>query len=120
MIICFDGLPEAAKADALKQLAGLNNHYDAEHYIGFETLEFQLVNLEYTTLLAYLDDIFGPNLDDYIYDEYIVRLAKDIQMNGLKNPPVGDEGIHRMLAYAYLKRNMPYFKMSVKKKYLCP
>ncbi len=117
MTIRFNGLPDAAKADVLKQLGDLNDYFDMDDYIDVEALEFQFVNLEYITLLAYLDEIFGSNLEDYINDEYILRLAEDIQTNGLRNPPVGGEGIHRMLAHAYLKRDMPYFIMSVNKNY---
>jgi hypothetical protein len=117
MTICFNELPEAAKTNVLKQLVDLNDHFDMEYYIDVEDLEFQFINLEHTTLLAYLDEIFGSNLEDYINDEYILRLAEDIQTNGLRNPPIGGEGIHRMLAHAYLKREMPYFIMSVNNNY---
>ena len=115
MTIHFNELPEAVKEDVLNQLVDLNDHLNAEEYIGVEALKFQFVHLEHATLLAYLDENFGANLEDYINDEYILHLAEDIQMNGLRNPPVGSEGIHRMLAHAYLKRDMPYFITLVKK-----
>ncbi len=95
----FQELPNVVQYDFVKQFDD-NTEYCPTDFL------FSLKIISYETLMNELDDIFGPNLIDEIEDEYIIELAKDIQINGLKYPPIGTEGMHRKLAHLYLKRNI--------------
>lgn len=43
-------------------------------------------------------------------DDYISELVESIRHEGLRNPPIGDEGNHRILAFAKMDVPMPYFQ----------
>lgn len=100
----FDELPEETQADFCSQFEDV---YDFEP----SAFSFRLTIVKYEQLTEELDDMFGPNLLDYIEDDYVQELATDIYKNGLKNPPFGSEGVHRKLAYHLLERDMPRFEI---------
>jgi hypothetical protein len=50
------------------------------------------------------------NIDYFLEDDYIIDLANNIKKYGLKNPPIGSEGIHRTLAHILLQIDMPYYR----------
>ncbi|MFN0138639.1 MAG: hypothetical protein ACKVQW_00955 [Pyrinomonadaceae bacterium] len=103
-IYSFDELPKATQADLLVQFAA-----DFE----FDPNEFrlQLRIVSYAQLTEELDNVFGPNLLDFVEDDYVQSLADDILRNGLQNPPIGNEGLHRKLAHHYLERDMLRFEV---------
>ncbi|MCI0595280.1 MAG: hypothetical protein L0Z48_01925 [candidate division Zixibacteria bacterium] len=105
----FDELHPQVQNDILVQF---ENCFDEDSFAP-EDCEYQLTMLSYGNILEILDNIFGPNLTEAIYfDEYVTQLAEDIDQNGLRFPPIGNEGIHRMLAFALLKKDMPYYKIA--------
>jgi len=103
-IFSFQDLPEITKADFLVQ-------FDGDFEFTTEGYYFKLKLISYEKLAEELDEVFGPNLIDAVEDDYIVELANNILQNGLQNPPIGSEGIHRTLAHFYLKKDMLRFKI---------
>ena len=79
--------------------------------IGWIVLRFWSDEVTYEQLTEELDDVFGPNLIDYVTDDCILKLAADILKNGLQNPPIGNEGVHRKLVHHYLERDMLRFEI---------
>ncbi len=102
-IYSFDELPKAAQEDFLVQFED-DFEFDPNEF------RFQLKVVTYEQLTEELDDSFGPNLIDNIEEDYVQKLAADILKNGLKNPPIGSEGVHRKLAHHYLERDMLRFE----------
>ena len=103
-IYSFDELPEAARADFLVQFED-DFEFDPKEF------SFQLKIVSYEQLTEELDNVFGPNLLDYVEDDYVQYLAEDILRNGSQNPPIGSEGVHRKLAHHYLERDMLRFEI---------
>jgi len=103
-IYSFEELPEAAQSDFLVQFEG-DFEFDPSEF------SFQLKIISYDQLSGELDDVFGQNLLDNVEDDYVLSLAEDISRNGLQNPPIGNEGVHRKLAHHYLERDMPRFEV---------
>lgn len=103
-IYSFDELPESAQAEFLVQFED-DFEFDPDEF------RFQMKIVTYEQLTEELDDAFGPNLIDQVEDDYIQKLAADILDNGLQNPPIGNEGVHRKLAHHYLGRDMPRFEI---------
>jgi hypothetical protein len=103
-IFSFKELPNESKKDFLLQF---ENDFEFE----FEEYSFKLKLIPYQQLTKELDDIFGCNLIDELEDDYVVELANDILLNGLINPPIGSEGIHRTLAHHYLNKDMLRFEI---------
>ncbi len=103
-IYSFDKLPEAAQADFLVQF---EDHFEFDP----NAFRFQLKIISYEQLTEELDNVFGENLVDYVEDDYVHNLAQDILVNGLQNPPIASEGIHRKLAHHYLGKEMPRFEI---------
>ena len=95
----FDELSKDVQNDFLLQLG--NNF---EFYL--QEFSFKLRLVSYEELSEELDAFFGNNLIDEVEDNYILELANDIVLNGLKNPPIGSEGKHRTLAHHYLHKDM--------------
>ena len=102
-IYSFDELPEAAQADFLVQFED-DFEFDPDEF------RFQMKIVTYEQLTEELDDVFGPNLIDYVEDDSVQKLAADILKNGLQNPPIGNEGVHRKLAHHFLERDMLRFE----------
>jgi len=107
----FADLPSGTQSDFLIQ-------YEDEINLRNTEFTFLLKQIDYDKLLEEFDEIFGPNLLDYLEEDYIKELACDIKQNGLVNPPIGLEGYHRCLAYLYLEEKMPYFEIIRKEKKL--
>lgn len=103
-IYSFDELPEAARADFLEQFEN-DFEFDPEEF------RFQMKIVTYEQLTEELDDVFGPNLIDYVEDDCVQKLAAAILKNGLQNPPIGNEGVHRKLAHHYLGQHMLRFEI---------
>lgn len=103
-IYSFDELPEAAQADFLLQ-------FEDDLDLDRDEFRFHLKIVTYEQLTEELDDVFGPNLIDYVEDDCTQKLATDILMNGLQNPPIGNEGVHRKLVHHYLGRDMLRFEV---------
>jgi hypothetical protein len=100
----FEELPKNAKQEFLLQ-------FEDDYEFRIECYSFKLKLISYNDLTGELDEIFGPNLIDYAEDDYVVALANDILVNGLQNPPIGSEGIHRTLAHHYLQKDMLRFEI---------
>jgi hypothetical protein len=100
----FEELPIETQNDFLLQFEG-DYEFAPQEYC------FKLKRISYQQLTEELDVIFGCNLIDEVESDYIVELANDILKNGLKNPPIGSEGIHRILAHHYLKIDMMRFEV---------
>ena len=104
----FDELDPQVQKDILVQF---ENDCEEDSF-RVEECMYELTTMAYDEILEILDNYFGPNLTEAIYyNEYIAQLAEDINQNGLKCPPVENEGIHRMLAFALLKKDMPFYKI---------
>lgn len=102
----FAELPETAQADFLVQFED-DVEFDPDEF------RFQMKIVTYEQLTEELDDVFGPNLIDYVEDDCVQKLAADILQNDLQNPPIGNEGVHRKLAHHYLGRHMLRFEFSI-------
>lgn len=102
-IYLFKDLPVDAQNDFLVQ-------FESDFDFSPQNYFFKLTLVSFEELTAELDEIFGPNLIDAVEDDYVIELANDILINGLKNPPIGSEGIHRALAYHYLGKDMFRFQ----------
>ena len=100
----FDDLPKAAQEDLLLQFED-DFEFDPNEFC------FRLKIIPYEQLTEELDEVFGPNLIDYVEDDYVQNLAQDILVNGLQNPPIASEGINRKLAHHYLGKEMPRFEI---------
>lgn len=72
---------------------------------------FSLKKIPYEQLLEEFDSMLGPNLIDEVESDYIKELARDIDSNGLINPPICSEGTHRSLAHLFLKKDMLRFEL---------
>lgn len=103
-IYSFDELPESAQADFRAQ-------FEDDFEFNADAFYFQLKIISYEHLTEELDSVFGPNLLDYVEDDYVLHLADDILKNGLQNPLVGNEGVHRKLAHHFLKRDVLRFEI---------
>lgn len=104
----FEDLPDGTKADFLDQLG---EEFEDKEFLFY----FRLTTIPLQVLLEQYDELLGPNLSDYLEDDYVINLANDIKQNGLKNPPIGMEGNHRSLAFIVLEKDMPYFEIIKKK-----
>ena len=102
-IFKYNELPVAVKADFLIQFEE-EQEFNPSNYV------FYLKKIPYQQLLEEFDSILGPNLPDEIENDYISELAEDIKTNGLINPPIGCEGIHRSLAHIYLRKDLVRFE----------
>lgn len=99
----FDELPEAAQEDFLVQFED-DYEFDPNDFC------FQLKIISYDQLTDELESAFGENLVDYVEDDYVYELAENIRRNGLRIPPIGNEGVHRKLAHYYLKKDILRFE----------
>ena len=104
VIYSFKELPTEAQKDFLVQFEN-EFEFDPKEYT------FSLEIISYQKLLEEFDLILGANLIDELENDYIIELAQDIKDNGLKNPPICSEGIHRSLAHLYLKKDMLRFEI---------
>lgn len=102
-LFMYNELPAAVKTDFLIQ-------FEEEQEFSPADYVFYLENIPYEQLLEEFDSILGQNLTDEIENDYILELAEDIKTNGLSNPPIGFEGIHRSLAHICLKKDLVRFE----------
>lgn len=99
----FKELPVETQNDFLLQ-------FEEDPEFILEDYFFVLKQISYQQLTEELDEIFGCNLIDEIESDYVIELAADILQNGLKNPPIGSEGIHRTMAHHFLNKDMLRFE----------
>lgn len=99
----FEELPEQAQADFAAQL---EDNYDS----GVDDYRFRFVLVDNVQDYFNLHEKHGENLDDDMEDEYIGELVESIEREGLRSPPIGNEGNHRILAFAKMGVPMPYFE----------
>jgi hypothetical protein len=104
MLFAFEELPVQAQEDFLL-LIEENKDLCPDECV------FSLKKIPYEQLLEEFDLMIGPNLIDEVEGEYIKELAMDINCNGLINPPICSEGIHRSLAHLFLKKDMLRFEL---------
>lgn len=100
----WDDLPEEVRDDVVKQVQSWS-----EEDVPEEGPRFRFEFIPQEELMASLDEHHGPRLTEYIEEPHVLKLAKDIGKKGLKSPPVGDEGQHRLLALARIGKGAPYF-----------
>lgn len=68
-IYSFDELPKISQADFRVQ-------FEDDFEFDPNGFRFQLKIISYKQLTEELDNVFGPNLLDYVEDDYVQNLAK--------------------------------------------
>lgn len=71
--------------------------------------QYRFMILSQEDLMEMLKGSYGPTLAEVVEEPYVKKLEADIRRNGLKNPPVGGEGMHRLLALSRIGKGAPYF-----------
>lgn len=76
----------------------------------YRALTFRLVIIPNRELVRVLTDRFGEQgFAKRLSERRVQDLASRIEREGLQQPPVLEEGVHRALALASLGWDMPYF-----------
>lgn len=104
----FHELPEGVQEDVLVQADDIELHANTS----VDAATYRLILVPNAELVRTLKERFGE--DDYnkrLRSKAVRTLAKKIDQEGLQQPPVLDEGIHRALALALLGWDMPYFTL---------
>jgi hypothetical protein len=108
----IEGKPYRFKQLPLQTQNDAAAHFELE--VG-EQLEaqarYRFVVLSQEDLMEMLEGSYGPTLKRAMNDPYVKILEADIRRHGLRNPPVGGEGMHRLLALARIGKGAPYFHM---------
>lgn len=98
----YDDLPDPIKSDIDNQF---EDNYDESIYD--YVWEFKL--MKPSEIEEYVVNHFGEyDINDVIDSDYVRKLTKDIEKNGLDYPAVGIEGNHRALVHWILKKDLPY------------
>lgn len=74
-----------------------------------KSLSYRFIVIPYADLVRHLEDRYGDRYKAKLKSPMVIALARDIEANGLKTPPVLEEGMTRALALARLGWDMPYF-----------
>jgi hypothetical protein len=102
----FNDLPKGVRKDALSQNDDIEAHYGRSA----RTVTYKLVMVPHQELVRMLQERFGERgYSKRVHDPDLIAFARQIEREGLQQPPVADEGWHRAFALAYLGWDMPYF-----------
>lgn len=102
----FRDLPKGSRKDALSQDEDIEAHYGRSA----KTATYKLVMIPHEELVRMLLERFGEKgYSKRLHDPDLIAFARQIEREGLQQPPVGDEGLRRAFAAAYLGWDLPYF-----------
>jgi hypothetical protein len=104
----FAQLPQGVQEDIMVQADDIELHAGTP----VDAATYRLILVPHSEVVRTLKERFGE--DDYnkrLRSKAVRTLAKTIEQEGLQQPPVLDEGIHRALALALLGWDMPYFTL---------
>lgn len=96
----FQDLTPQGRADA-------RLHFDKESEA--KKARYRFIHLSQEDLVEMLEGSYGPTLNEALQDPRVKFLEEDIRREGLQNPTVGGEGMHRLLAQARIGKGAPYF-----------
>jgi hypothetical protein len=106
-IYSFDDLPSRSRRDAVAQTADFQSHFDHSPKV----MSFRFLVIPHQDVMRVLQERFGTDLQKKIESSEVRSIAQSIEREGLKFPPVADEGWKRTLAIALLGRDLPYFEV---------
>lgn len=106
----YHQLPKGVRKDAISQ----NDDMEAHYGHGARSVTYRLVIVPNQVLVQMLQDRFGEKgYSRRLHDSDQIAFARQIEREGLQQPPIGDEGWNRAMAIAYLGWDMPYFMVDV-------
>lgn len=104
----FDNLPKGVQNDIRVQADDIELHTSMSP----ESAIYRLILVPHSEVVRTLKERFGKGeYNKRLRSKRVRDLAKTIEREGLQQPPVLDEGIHRALALALLGWDMPYFTL---------
>lgn len=101
----WEQLPPGARKDALKQ----RDDFEWAYGRGPEGLLYSFALMPHAELVRVLQQEYGAAFAERLASPEVRRMARSIAKEGLKSPPVGQEGWRRALALASLGLDMPFF-----------
>jgi hypothetical protein len=103
----FQQLPAETRRDAKRQTEEL------EYVFGkpADELIYRFDILQHSELVRMLEHEYGARFPERLESPAVRRMATSIEREGLKYPPVVDEGWKRALALAGLGMDMPFFSV---------
>lgn len=99
----FKQLPKEAAHDAEVQLSNAG--------VKPSDMLYKLRIIGRDDLEVALEKEFGPDLPEMIEGDRVKKLVRSIEKSGLKSPPIGREGFHRMMAFLVIGEGIPYFEI---------
>lgn len=100
----WDDLTPEMKRDVGRQ----RDEVEPVHGRPVENLTYRFIVIPHRELVAILAERFGPNPMQIAKSADVRKIARSIEREGLRSPPIGEEGWKRALALASLGMDMPY------------
>jgi hypothetical protein len=103
----FDQLPSKTRRDAIAQTDDFTAHFGHRP----DVMQYRFLVIPHDEVMKVLFGHFGAALEDAMKAPKVKRLSRSIRDEGLKYPPIADEGWQRTLAMASLGLDLPYFEV---------
>lgn len=103
----FDELPSQTRRDAISQTDNFTAHFGHRP----DVMQYRFLVIPHDEVMRVVTERFGNSLRRAIGEPKVKRLVHEIGEEGLKYPPIADEGWKRTLAMAALGLDLPYFEV---------